>query len=378
MTKTNSSKTSNEFLEVIDNLIETAKDALSKSPKFEAISDRMVNGVEGFLYSNLITNFKNNLAGDNLKELNISKSDVNNVEDEFGAIFEKCRENLRSGSNIGEIDSEAYRSFKNKLNKISKNAYKLLLEIEKHVDFSSCEKKIAKFKKEAVDLGKELKIEQTSADDKSMGVSIGFEGGGDWDGETQISEKITDFDNFSILDIEDDWITLEDKMGNFSGSFSKSGNGKYFVVYDDGYIEDHEDGDDKLIPGQVYLIQDRKKILWQKDITRPSVAFVNDNGTVIVNDWGTPSEEGLGVVHGKIYVFNNLGKKLAEYAFNGDVVGQAISKNGKELIITTRFPENAIYLFDIANKKLVKKIINATQQKPLVDFEFERVRGLLN
>lgn len=186
------------------------------------------------------------------------------------------------------------------------------------------------------------------------------------------TEKIANFNNFTI-DIDDDWITLEDKEGHFYGQYHQSKNKRYIVIYTDAHGEVDKKGKEKMISGQVYLIEDKKKILWQKDIARPNAAFVTDEGVTIVIDWISFSGE----LSGKIYFFNKNGEKLFEEKFSSNIGGQNISKEGKEIIITTCFPENALYLFGVKEKKLLKKVENNTQQRPLTTFNFNNIKNYI-
>lgn len=70
-------------------------------------------------------------------------------------------------------------------------------------------------------------------------------------------------------------------------------------------------------------------------------------------------------------------KKTFEHEFDSNIGGQAISSDENELIVTTAFPENAIYLFNIKQKKLIKKINNESSQRPLIRFSFNEVKKLI-
>jgi WD40 repeat protein len=68
---------------------------------------------------------------------------------------------------------------------------------------------------------------------------------------------------------------------------------------------------------------------------------------------------------------------MFEHKFNANVGGQDISPDGIEVIVTTCNPDNSIYLFNIEDNKLVKKIKNNTSQKPLTTFSFNEIRNLI-
>ncbi|MDO8511181.1 MAG: hypothetical protein Q7S55_03375 [Nanoarchaeota archaeon] len=150
--------TKNDFLSQLNFIIKEAKRMVSESPKVDVVSELAISIVEGFFYSNLISNFRRNLTRENLNEFKITKNDVTNIEKEFKTIFKRCNQTIKGGSNEGEIDTKVYQEFTEKLNDINKNAYNLLLEIEKIMGISSCRKSILQFKKEVKSLGKELKL----------------------------------------------------------------------------------------------------------------------------------------------------------------------------------------------------------------------------
>ncbi|MBI2667634.1 tetratricopeptide repeat protein [Candidatus Woesearchaeota archaeon] len=365
--------TSNEFLNKLRPVIEQAKWMVSKSPKVDTIQNLAIDVVEGFFYSNLINNYKNNLNEENLKELNITQNELKKIYKEFEEIFDRCDETIESGSNEGKINSNVYQDFRQKIGKISKGAFKLVLEIEKHIDIDSCKNEITQFKKDIKLLGKELKVSQIKNYGDKAGFSIGFDiDDEDYNEDDMLLEKVTDFNNFSI-DIDDEWITLGDKEGEFYGQYSKSNNNKYIVAYCDAHGEEDEYGNEKTISGQVYLIENERKILWQKDISRPNGAFVTNDGIVVIIDWISFTGE----LAGKIYFFSKNGKKLFEKKFSSNIGGQAISDDGTEIIVTTANPENTIYLFSIRDKKLVKKAKNSLSKKPLINFDFNEVKELV-
>lgn len=175
--------------------------------------------------------------------------------------------------------------------------------------------------------------------------------------------------NFS-LSINDKWITIENGQGHFFGQYSISNNKKYIVAYCTGHVKVDKIGHESTVSGQVYLIQNQNKIVWKKEIARPNGAFVTNDGTTVIIDWLAFEKE----LSGELYFFDRNGKKLMEYKFNSNIGSQEISKDSSEVIITTCFPENAIYLFDIKEGKLIKKVENNTSKRPLVDFDFEEIK----
>jgi len=374
--KKSSSKKSNELLEALDLIIDNAKKMVIKSPKTEILQNEAVSIVEGFFYSNLINNFKGNLIEENLKEYDIKEKELKQIQKEFKDIFKKCALTLESGSNKGQVDYNGYKIFKENLKQISNGSYKLLIEIEGHVNLNSCEKKIENFKKEVLNLGREFKV----GDDGSFGLED-YEGQEDEEFE-ETSNEITNFNKFD-LELENNFeedinttfknIRLGDEKGHFFGSYYPSKNKRYIVAYADAHVERDKKGKEKVISGQIYLIKDGKRILWKKEINRPNSAFVNDVGMVVIIDWISFGGESAGKVH----FFNEKGKKLSEHKFDYNIGGQAISETGKEIIVTTCFPDNSIYLFDVLSQKLIKKAKNTSSQKPLSNFKFKEAKKLI-
>jgi len=146
----------NEFLKQLDTVIEQAKDLISGFLKSAIIPKGVISMVEGFLYSNIIYNFRNNLNEENLREFNISNDELKYVDKEFKTIFERCNKTLESTFNLGEINHDIYQNFRKELKNINVNSYNLLLQLEKEIDIISCQKSIDDFKKEVPKLGKKI------------------------------------------------------------------------------------------------------------------------------------------------------------------------------------------------------------------------------
>ena len=366
-------KESKKFLDDLNMVIGEAKKLVSSAPKINNIvENEAVNIVDGFFYSNLINNFRNNLNDENLEEYNIPKEDVEKIQQNFKDIFDKVDENLKKISTKNNADSKLYQNFKERLPKITKDGYRFLVEIEKLIDIDSCEEIIAQFKKDVKSLGKKFKSFEDG--------SFGFEGGDDDVGDYS-SNEITDFNNIT-MELKDTpfgdgksiykGVYLDDGKGSFSGQYHQSNNKKYVVAYTDMHIEVDGKGKEKKVLGQVYLIEN-KKILWKKKIGRPNAGFVTNEGKVAIIDWISYTKK-LG---GKLYFFDRQGTKVFEQEFNSNISGQDASNDGGEIILTTAFPENSIYLFSLNENELVRKINNTTSQRPLSRFDFDEVKGLV-
>jgi len=143
----------NEFLDKLEKIIEQTENMVSKYSKSVIIQNGAASIVEGFFYSNVISNFKNNLTEENLKEFNLSESDLKKINKEFKDIFCRCNQTIKAGLNKGKINPDAYKGFREKLKSINKNCYKLLLELEKVIDITSCKKRIDNFKREVTKIG---------------------------------------------------------------------------------------------------------------------------------------------------------------------------------------------------------------------------------
>ena len=83
-----SEKESKKFLDDLNMVIGEAKKLVSSAPKINnLVENAAVNIVDGFFYSNLINNFRNNLTDENLEEFNIPKEDVEKIQQNFKDIF---------------------------------------------------------------------------------------------------------------------------------------------------------------------------------------------------------------------------------------------------------------------------------------------------
>ena len=119
------------LLRELNGYIGEAKGVASEGPKLPEFHNKLISAVEDVLYTNIIVNFIDNLAvEENQKEANISKIDVEDIESTLGEFLGMCRADSDSRD---DVDSKIYETFKGELNKISKNAYRLLLEIEEYI-----------------------------------------------------------------------------------------------------------------------------------------------------------------------------------------------------------------------------------------------------
>lgn len=161
------------MLEDLRKLINTAKKTASGTIKLEPIQRELTDSLDGWFYSNMIINCRENFTENNLKEMKISREEMEETENSFLDLFDRCKSTLSEGSNIGRVDREEYIKFKDGLKKINSGYIKLIEHIEKFVNFKACEREIDAFKKEIKKLGREIKISEHKGKDH-VGISIDF------------------------------------------------------------------------------------------------------------------------------------------------------------------------------------------------------------
>ena len=136
-----------EFITPLERVIQSTQGFVAQFLKSDAVQKEAISIVEGFFYSNVIQNFKNNLTKKNAEEFKISNTTIIKINKEFKKLYARCKLSHK-GANKGKIDSAIYVSFRKELKDIDKNSYKLLLEFEKQIDINSCKKSIREFKRE--------------------------------------------------------------------------------------------------------------------------------------------------------------------------------------------------------------------------------------
>jgi len=177
--------------------------------------------------------------------------------------------------------------------------------------------------------------------------------------------EITDFYDFSIEleDIEDldeegyenaKYANLKDKKGNFHGQYKQSQNKKYIIIYDNGISLVDKKGKDVITHGQIYLIENKNKILWKKK-TRNTIhdMVVTNNGLVIVFDWERKTIN--------LHFINKESKEVFQYIFDepdcdigGELGGEKdFSEKYNKFIVKVSGIYQKIYCFDTKNNKLL-------------------------
>lgn len=159
------------MLSQLKDVIRNAENAVKESPKMDIVHNRVISSVENLFYGNLLMNFESNLIPENFEEFKISKEENKEIVKNFKGVFSKAKKALEKTEGITKDD---YTSFKEKLKTISQGGSKLLLEIEKSMEYQSCKKEIEKFKEKIKPMGKNLKIEKKIEKGK-VGISLEYE-----------------------------------------------------------------------------------------------------------------------------------------------------------------------------------------------------------
>lgn len=141
------------FIKKLDPLFKRCEEMVATFAKSEVIRNETANMVEGLVYANVIANFKRNLIGGNVEEFQISKDKLRIIKRELKSTFNVCDKVIRTASNIENVNSCFYRDFRSRIRGLDKGVFKFLLVFEKKLDLSSCEKRIAEFKKRLLKLG---------------------------------------------------------------------------------------------------------------------------------------------------------------------------------------------------------------------------------
>lgn len=145
-------------------------------------------------------------------------------------------------------------------------------------------------------------------------------------------------------------IEISSVEGDFCGNFVESKNKRYTVAFCDSVIEENDSGEEIEKEGDVYLIENKNKILWCKKIGRPHDPIVTNDGVVIISDWCIGNK-----LNGKLHVFNWDGKQLLTYNFSSNIGGQTYIESEKILKIITLSPDKSVYSFDLRNYLFIKK-----------------------
>ena len=131
---------------------------------------------------------------------------------------------------------------------------------------------------------------------------------------------------------------------NIFRDYYQSKNQNYIVAFRSSQGMEKQDGSKIEIPGKLYLIENKSKILWEKEFIKLnslSKAFVSDNGRVIL-------------CSNKEYsLFSKESEEVFRYKFNSNISGSEFYEKNSILIITTASPEDKIYCFKVNETKLL-------------------------
>jgi hypothetical protein len=147
--------------------------------------------------------------------------------------------------------------------------------------------------------------------------------------------------------------------------YSESKNKMYLLAVGDTGDNDGE--------SKIYLLANRKQIVWEKSFNCPiDQVYVSNSGNsvVIVDSEEKPEftkeelEEGWeneGLNPNKLLIFDKSGNKIMNFrARNSLIVTADIEPEGDIIACATAFPENLIYIFTAKKGKIIKKIPNPT------------------
>src|SRR4030067_1643659 len=142
-----------EFRDKLEKLLKQAEEMVAKFAKSAVIQNETESLVEGFVYANVIANFKRNLTERNAREYGLSKDDLRKITKELKGTYDACAKIINTASNKERVNSDYYQDFRNRIKALNEDCFRYLLELEKAINGSSCEKRIKEFKKKAAKLG---------------------------------------------------------------------------------------------------------------------------------------------------------------------------------------------------------------------------------
>ena len=106
-----------------------------------------VKMLNGFLYSNMITNTFNNLNEENIRDYNLNVDEVNQVKNNYDDLHEKAKKTLENPTFDGDLTKTDYERFKQDLKNNYSSIYQFLIELENYTSLSDCEKRVNDFDK---------------------------------------------------------------------------------------------------------------------------------------------------------------------------------------------------------------------------------------
>lgn len=140
--------------------------------------------------------------------------------------------------------------------------------------------------------------------------------------------------------------TIYDIVG-FYGTHRYSSNGKFCVVYRDGYRKNG-----KRKRGQFTVLHE-KEVLFKKRVERPHDCYVSNNGVAICCDWLSPDE-----LTGNFEIFDKTGSKVFSKRTTANLGACGISIDGKIAAFETHNSDTEdadnIFVVDIEQRKLME------------------------
>jgi hypothetical protein len=152
----------------------------------------------------------------------------------------------------------------------------------------------------------------------------------------------------------------------------RTSENKRFTIYFNHEDDNFHSESQESISGNVFL-KEGDKLLWIKNFDMSiNAAAVSDNGTVALllytphldsSKFISPTKPKDFVDLGSILAaFEKDGKQIFTYEFGSNIEGCDISSDGKLVSVSTLFPDNSIYCFDLQNKLLLWKYKNHSKK----------------
>ncbi|AKB60845.1 tetratricopeptide repeat protein [Methanosarcina mazei] len=131
-------------------------------------------------------------------------------------------------------------------------------------------------------------------------------------------------------------------MGDFSGQFHQSPNGRFILAWKDQYDKGS------------YILLDNGKIKLRTNMTRPNDGSISNSGVFVINDWTSQNMSGI------FNIISPDGESLVKKRFKANLYNSGISEDGLFAVCqTARSDEesdsNKLCFFDVINRKLLWK-----------------------
>ena len=137
-----------KFLSELNGIAKSIEGILEKYSKSELLQNYFFDMLNSLLYTNLISNFFENLTEENLREFKIEKQRSEEISNELKNLQNKVKPALSDAFNNEFITLKDYKKFKDIIRKKYPEFEKIILEIEKEIDLKKTSEHIQK-KREA-------------------------------------------------------------------------------------------------------------------------------------------------------------------------------------------------------------------------------------